>query len=281
MTHIAEVSLLLLIFLSPLPVFTGYATSDSPENVLQMASDEPLSIILMIGDGMGYEHVELARLVEAGVNGTLGMQRFDWNSSALTYSMDSAITDSAAAGTAMSTGNKTNNQYIAVDATGHTLDTILEYAQTLDKSTGIVSTATVYHATPASFMTHVLDRNNYSEITRQIVEEAEVDVILGGGIAGFTSEHITTMETNGYSIVNSRTELAGITSGKTLGLFNVGYMRYEQIRPIETEPSILEMTNKAIELLSQDPDGFFLMVEGGRIDHAAHDWDTVNTASRI
>ena len=278
-TRFIQVSLILLIFFSPLLTITGNTKSEVPPQVVQIAAEEPLNVILMIGDGMGYEHVELARLVEVGVNGSLTMQNLTWNSTALTHSADNAITDSAAAATALSTGNKTNNGYIGVNPSGLTLETILEYAQTLNKSTGIVTTATLYHATPASFMTHLNDRNQYGEITRQIVEETIVDVLLGGGNTEFSvGSYKTTMQSNGYSIVYNRTTLAAHTSGKILGLFANGYMNYEQDRNIAIEPSILEMTNKSLELLSQDPDGFFLMVEGGRIDHAAHAGDKVNTA---
>lgn len=276
--RLSQLSLFLLILLSPSIVFTAPATNHAPQKDVQLATDEPLSVILMIGDGMGYEHVELARLVEAGMSGSLEMQHLSWNSTALTYSADSAITDSAAAGTALATGYKTNNGYVATNPSGQPLETILEYAQTLNKSTGVVTTTTVYHATPACFMTHVSDRGMYTEIMRQIVEESEVDVILGGGTAEYTTDFNTTMYNNGYTVVYDRDQLIDINSGKVLGLFTGSYMNYEQDRNIADEPSILEMTNKSLELLSQDPDGFFLMVEGGRIDHAGHANNQVNDA---
>lgn len=242
------------------------------------AADEPLSIILMIGDGMGYEHVELARLVEVGEFGSLNMQESDWNASVTTHSANAAVTDSAASGTAIATGTKTNNGYIALSPSLVPLETILEYAQTQNKSTGVVSTCRIVDATPASFMTHTDSRYNFDEIARQIVEEANVDVLLGGGLDYFNSSQISTMITNGYSVVYNRTELASITSGRVFGLFNGYHMDYEYDRDYSLQPSIAEMTNKSIELLSQDFDGFFLMVEGGRIDLAAHDDDKVRNA---
>lgn len=273
-----QVSLLLLVFLSPILVSMGSMTSETPPNVAQIAADEPLSIILMIGDGMGYEHVELARLVEVGEFGSLYMQDSDWNTSVVTHSADAAVTDSAAGGTAISTGNKTDNGKVAVDPSNIPLETILEIAQTLNKSTGVVSTCRIVDATPASFMTHTGSRYNYDEIARQIVEEADVDVLLGGGSDYFSSSQISTMITNGYSMVYNRTELASITSGRVFGLFNGYHMDFEYDRGYSLQPSIAEMTNKSIELLSQDTDGFFLMVEGGRIDLAAHDDDQVRNA---
>lgn len=239
------------------------------------AAGEPLSIILMIGDGMGFDHVELARLVEVGVSGSLNMQDSDWNASVTTYSADAAVTDSAAAGTAIATGVKTNSGYVGLSPEDVPLETILEYAQTQNKSTGVVSTCRIIDATPASFMVHTDSRYNYSEIARQIVEEADVDVLLGGGLDYFDGAQISTMITNGYSVVYNRTEMASVTSGRIFGLFNGIHMDYEYDRNYSVQPSIAEMTNKSIELLSQDADGFFLMVEGGRIDLAAHYEDQV------
>ncbi|MFW9770218.1 MAG: alkaline phosphatase, partial [Candidatus Thorarchaeota archaeon] len=158
------------------------------------------------------------------------------------------------------------------------LETILEYAQTLNKATGIIATSRLTHATPACFMTHVDDRNNEVEIARQIVEVANVDVILGGGMSYFSGAQLTTMESKGYSIVYNRTELAAMTTGRIFGLFSQDHMDYEYDRDYSEQPSIAEMTNKSLEILSQDTDGFFLMVEGSKIDHAAHAWDKTRTA---
>jgi alkaline phosphatase len=242
------------------------------------AADEPLSIILMIGDGMGFDHVELAQLVEVGELGSLNMQDSDWNATMTTRNADNAITDSAAAATAMATGVKTTNGRVAEDPSATPLETILEYAQTQNKSTGVVSTCRIVDATPASFMVHTDSRYNYAEMAQQIVEEAGVDVLLGGGLDYFDSGQLSTMVSNGYSVVYNMTDLAAVTSGKVFGLFNGYHMDYEYDRDYAVQPSIAEMTNKSLELLSQDSDGFFLMVEGGRIDLAAHDEDQVRNA---
>ena len=267
--------LLIISFLSipSLPVMNLQVT----DNAI-LAAEEPLRIILMIGDGMGYQHVELARLVEVGEYGSLMMQNSDWNASMTTYAADAAITDSAASGTAIATGNKTNLGYVGKNPSYIDLENIVEFAQSLNKSTGIVSTCRIVDATPACFMTHVNDRHDFNEIARQIVEESNVDVLLGGGSDYFSGSQISTMVSNGYTMVYNRTALAAITSGKVFGLFDTVHMDYEYDRNYAVQPSIAEMTNKSIELLSQDPDGFFLMVEGGRIDLAAHAEDKVRNA---
>jgi alkaline phosphatase len=272
------VFIFLLIFLSPILGFSVNVTSETPQDVAQVAAEEPLSIIFMIGDGMGYEHVELARLVEVGADGSLYMQQSTWNSSVTTHSADAAITDSAAAGTALATGNKTNNGMLGMLPNGTQLENIVEFAQTLNKSTGIVSTCRIVDATPAAYSTHVVSRNNRDTIAQQLVDNAGMDVLLSGGTDYFSSAQISTMVSNGYSVVYNLAEMNNVTSGKIFGLFAENYMNYEQYRNPTTEPSIAEMTNKSLELLSQDPDGFFLMVEGGKIDLAAHDENKVNNA---
>ncbi|MFW9893209.1 MAG: alkaline phosphatase [Candidatus Thorarchaeota archaeon] len=269
-----SVFLILTFFLLPM---SSIATPVSIDSVT-ISAEEPLNVILMIGDGMGFEHVELARLVEEGQAGSLVMQQLNWNASVTTHPANVAVTDSAAAGTAIATGTKTINGYVALNPTLQPLETILEFAQTLNKSTGVVSTCRIVDATPASFMTHVDDRNDQDEIARQIIEVAEVDVLLGGGLDYFSSGQLSTMESKGFTIVYNRTSMLNVTSGRIFGLFADIHMDYEFDRNYNTTPSIAEMTNKSIELLSQDTDGFFLMVEAGRIDLAAHGNDKVRTA---
>ena len=232
----------------------------------------------MIGDGMGFEHVNISRLVEKRLNGHLTLEQLEFNCSVMTYSANAEVTDSAASATAIATGFKTNNGMLAMDPSEESLTTILEIADSKGKSTGLVTTTFIQHATPAAFMTHVESRNSYSEISRQIVEEVDVDVLLGGGTSYFSSSQLDAMVTNGYEIVENRTALLDANSGKLLGLFSGGYMDYERDRDFELTPSLAEMTNKSIDILSQNPDGFFLMVEGGRIDHAGHDNNKVNVA---
>ncbi len=229
------------------------------------------SIILMIGDGMGFNHVKLARYIEVGKDQRLTMENLQLNFSVMTHNVQQLVTDSAAAATAMATGYKTINGKIAILPNGISLPTILELAQEMDKATGLVTTTSILHATPASFMTHVDSRNDYNEITRQIVEEVEVDILLGGGKKYFSSVHLETMENKGYSIVENKSALLAHTSRKLLGLFADSHMDYEITRNYELTPSLADMTQKAITILDQNPNGFFLMVEGGRIDHGSHD----------
>jgi alkaline phosphatase len=237
-----------------------------------------LSIILMVGDGMGLQQVKLGRWVEVGPDGNLTIDTLPYNWSVTTHSADAAITDSAAAATAFATGFKTNNGMVGQSPDGTNLDTILEIAESLGKSTGLVSTTSYSHATPASFYANVASRNNYGTITQQLVDAHDIEVILSGGFAGFTAGQLTTMQSNGYALVQNRTELEAVSAGKILGLFDVGYYPDEPARDLNIVPSLAEMTNKSLEILSQDPDGFFIMVEGGQIDWSSHDNEKVGTA---
>jgi alkaline phosphatase len=225
----------------------------------------------MIGDGMGFEQVRMGRYVEVGKNGYLNMESSSINHSVMTHNINLGITDSAASATALATGVKTFNGRISIDSDGESVETILETALEMGKATGVISTTTIYHATPACFMSHVSSRGNYQEIVRQIVENKDVDILMGGGLEEFSTQQITEMSTAGYSYVTNKTALSAVSSGRLLGLFSQSHMPYETDRNLTETPSIAEMTSKSIEILQQNSSGFFLMVEGGRIDHASHD----------
>lgn len=241
-------------------------------------SAEPVkNIILFIGDGMGYEHVKLAQWVEMGIDGVIEAQNLTVTANVTTYSADNIVTDSAAAATAIASGTKTNNGYVGLDPDLNPLENIVDIAKSFGKSTGLISTVGVTHATPASFYAHVENRYDYDIIESQVIDSG-VDVLMGGGSSYFTSGQITTIESNGYSVLYNRNELVADSSNKIFGLFAPGYMDLEIDRDYLQTPSIADMTSKAIDALDNDPDGFFLMIEAGQIDLESHDWALTNTA---
>lgn len=249
--------------------------SEQVQSLSISGEGEVRNVILLIGDGMGLGQLTAAEIVNG--NDSLAILSLPYMSMVTTYSASNYVTDSAASATALATGYKTNNLAISMSPEGENLITVVEVAETLGMSTGVVTNTRVTHATPACFMAHISNRDMEYEIAGQILE-TEVDVILGGGSSYFTS--LNTIGA-GYTIVETSEELMNLESGKILGLFTTSYMSYESERDPDIEPSLAEMTEKSIELLSSDPDGFFLMIEGGLIDHASHNNDFEGTMSEV
>lgn len=274
-----------------------YKEKDAQRRLVKKATDaERLpakAIILFIGDGMGKAHRTAARWSAAGQSGTLAMDRMPTAGWSRTASANSFITDSAAGGTAIATGVKTNNRMIAQDPDGNPLTTILERAQAKDMAVGLITTVQLADATPATFAAHVPDRSMMTEIAKQMVLTTKVDVLLGGG----EDEFLPTTATGCYPQPGERTDgrnliteaiaagytyvcdaaafatVAPTSTTRLLGLFA------DEAMPRPFSPSLAEMTQKAIDILAQDPDGFFLMVEGGQIDWASHANDAANAIS--
>lgn len=157
-----------------LAFFVGAAVFGS-FNAARAGDGDVKNVILLIGDGMGYAHVTAARLAQAK---KLNMDVIKTTGVMTTDSANSVVTDSAAAGTAMATGYKTNNGMISVTPDGKILKTILEAAREEGKATGLVSTTRITHATPAVFAAHVLDRDDEITIAGQMLK-TNVDVLLG------------------------------------------------------------------------------------------------------
>jgi alkaline phosphatase len=247
----------------------------------------PKNVILMIGDGMGLATVTLARLSLAPPATSLNMDSMKYTGFAQTHAANATVTDSAAAGTALATGYKTNNGMISTLPDGTVVQTILEAAFRKNKSTGLVTNVTITHATPAVFGSHVDARADEGAIAPQYLDR-KIDVLMGGGKQFFipksmegskrTDERdlLAEAKTAGYSVVDTPEAMTGVTTGKLLGLFQMGALSADG--PV---PPLADMTGKAIELLSQDKDGFFLMIEGGQIDWQAHNNDQAGTVRHM
>src|SRR6056297_3660858 len=241
------------------------------------AQAEVKNVILMVGDGLGIGQIDMTRYMAGGKDHKLELMKLP-NIGLMMTSSTEGVTDSAAAGTAIATGRKTKNGMVGMSPNGAELDSILDYAETLNKSTGIISTNKVTDATPAAFSVSAKSRDNEGAIAKAILNNG-VEVVLGGGADEFTAETagedvVKMAQEMGYEHVTNQTELvnAKASNNKLLGLFNPSYMNYKLDRDNvnSNEPSLKEMTKKAIQVLSRDEDGFFLMSEGARIDHAAH-----------
>ncbi len=231
------------------------------------------NVILFIGDGMGPEQIRAAGMYAYGRGGTLVFESFPYQTKMTTHSANRKITDSAAASTAMATGVKVDNGVISIDFSreNQELGTILEDCTELCKSTGLVTTVPITHATPAGFASHEKSRKNMAEIAQDYLSQTRPFVLFGGGENGMSTEAALKA---GYEIVRNVAELTSMDAGY---LRRVSGQFAKEI-PYETDglgtmPHLSQMTEKAIQLLNNDPDGFFLMVEGGKIDWACHDND--------
>ncbi|MYA66690.1 MAG: alkaline phosphatase [Gammaproteobacteria bacterium] len=291
------------------------------------------NVILFVGDGMGVSTVTAARILEGQLRGETGeenelfFETFPNLALAKTYNTDAQVPDSAGTMTAMVTGVKTRAGLISVsDAAlrgdcasqqGAELLTFLEIAEMRGLATGVVSTARLTHATPASNYAHIMERNfesdadaaglsdpgDCADIARQLIEFTEnledsdgLEVALGGGRGAFlpnfegadpedgeagnrldgrdlTGEWVERHDDAAY--VWNAEQFAAVDSSEVshlLGLFELSHMEYELDRENDAggEPSLSEMTAKAIGILSKNPNGYYLNVEAGRIDHAHH-----------
>jgi len=222
-----------------------------------------------------------------------------------TYMANSVITGSAAAATAFATGYKTTVRFLGVapdpnktdkgNLTGfddpinnpyQPLATVLEGARLAGKSTGLVSTSRITHATPAAYACHIEDRGCDDEIMEHMVYQ-NIDVVFGGGKrhllpAGLDGgvrvdgdNLLQVLKDRGYQWAEDTDQLNALGNGPAWGLFDDSHMDPDMDRDPETQPSLAEMTAKAIELLSQNEDGFFLMVEGSQVDWAGHANDVI------
>ncbi|WP_371859936.1 alkaline phosphatase [Paenibacillus illinoisensis] len=251
------------------------------------------NIIFLIGDGMGTAYTSAYRYMKDDPS-TKIMEKtvFDHYlvGAQMTYPDDDTqnVTDSASAATAMSAGVKTYNAAIAVDNDHTEVKTVLEQAKENGKSTGLVATSEITHATPAAFGAHDISRKNMDAIADDYYDELingehKVDVLLGGGKTNFVREDrdlTNEFEKASYSYVTDRSALLKDTNKQILGLFADGGMDKLIDRTSET-PSLAEMTNTAIDRLSSNENGFFLMVEGSQIDWAGHDNDIVGAMSEM
>ena len=272
------------------------------------------NVIVFIGDGMGISTITATRIYagqkmgESGEEHVLPFETFDNVALVKTYNVDTQTPDSAGTATAIHSGVKTNIGMLGIgpearlgdcqSGRGHELPLMGEDAKAHGLALGIVSTARITHATPASVYARSVSRDwesdneipsdQRSDFCRDIAGQlvaADFDVALGGGRAGFYGEAkggrrgqadadlpSAWAARTGGTVVETAAQLQAAPRGRpVLGLFSPSHMTYMLDRTAETtEPTLTQMTAAAIERLSADPDGYYLMVEGGRIDHGHH-----------
>jgi alkaline phosphatase len=220
---------------------------------------------------------------------------------------DALVTDSACSASQLASGISSGSEMIGLDNLGNPVMTVLEQAKRQGKATGLVSDTRITHATPAAFAAHQRHRSLENEIALEMLASRNVDVMLSGGLRHWIPRTVNTdvqvrqafserinehgiklyskreddqdllaiAEQQGYQLVFNRAQLQRANSGKLLGLFAGSAMQdaIDYHRVGGNQPSLAQMTRKALTLLADDPNGFFLMVEGGQIDWAGHNND--------
>lgn len=263
------------------------------KNVIMMVMDGTSSTATTLARWYKGEPLALDKIVTGGVR---------------TYSAESAITDSAPAGTAMATGHKSNSSYVGVlpsvvNSPGaepisekdhfRPLANVLEGAKQTGRATGIIATSEIQHATPASYSAHHLNRNNFEVLGEQQVYQ-NIDVALGGGKESLqpgtkeksrkdNEDLVNVIKDKKYDFVETKDELLRSKSKKIWGAFSQRDLAYDMDRSTThpEQPTLAEMTKKSIQTLSKDKDGFFLFVEGSKPDWAAHQNDPIGIISDV
>ena len=263
----------------------------APRQVLAASQQEGeiRNIIILIPDGLSVSGTTLARWLRSydPATGTVdptvrlakdellsGMVRTFWVDHLGTVG---GMIDSAPAATAFAAGIHTENAHLSVTSGDLTpVATVLEAANAIGKSTGLVATSNVQHATPAAFSSHTYRRALFEIIGEQQAYN-HIDVMFGGGYQFLQAENredgediLGSLQERGYQLIHTRDEMLAATEKPIWGLFAPDAMAYDWDKVETGEPSLAEMTEVAIDLLSQNEEGFFLMVEGSKIDWAGH-----------
>ncbi|MBN1462217.1 MAG: alkaline phosphatase [Paludibacteraceae bacterium] len=225
------------------------------------------NVVFMIGDGMGLSHIYAAMTKN---NGKLNIERCTYSGFSKTYSANNYTTDSGAGGTALACGVKTNNGMIGLSADSLPQKSILEVAHQQGLSTGVVVACNVTHATPASYLAHRVHRSMTSAIAQDIVNSG-VDVLIGGGKKDFESIHNGSSLTRqcvekGYQMLYTINDVLAVDTGKIVALLADNHPP----KAAERQDLLYNGTKKALELLSKNDKGFFLLVEASQIDWASH-----------
>jgi len=288
-------------------VFAAVLIAISCNNLLAQTDEKPRNLILMIGDGMGFAQVKSYRyfandpatseiellpfdayLVGAVATETIAAPPGEDTCPDSCDPDPYAVVESASSASAYATGMNTQHSHLGMAADGQIQQNISEKARQAGKSIGIVATSEITHATPAAFAAHINNRRESASIADlhfdlQWEDKPIVSVFLGGGESHLKREDrdlTAEFAASGYTLVSNRDELLQAEGPRVLGLFAKEGMPRNWDRDT-TDPSLADMTGKALNILSKNPQGFLLVVEGSQIDWAAHDNDVVGVISEM
>lgn len=248
---------------------------DLSPSFIQDETKKVKNIILILGDGMGYNQVEVTKmLLEEGKS--LDLDLLTDKGEIITSCLDNYVTDSAAAATAYATGVKTIYERAGRDKDGNDLKTILDYAHEAGKKTGVVTDKILKDGTPLAFTAHMDNRYLYPYTIAPQQITSNVDIMMGSGKEYFQDLE-EEMEANGYGFAYTKEELMNLESEKIIGAFSNKTMMMEA----QIYPTLTEMAYKALNVLSKNEEGFFLLIESGQIDNFCDDGDIEGMARKV
>ncbi|OEG74168.1 alkaline phosphatase [Shewanella colwelliana] len=257
----------------------SYANIGSPTD----APSRPKNIVIMVGDGMGPSYTAAYRYYQDNpstqeVEQTVFDRLLVGSASTYPAAVSGYVTDSAAAATALATGVKSYNGAISVDVDKRTIPTLMELAKKRGMSTGVAVTAQINHATPAAFLSHNESRRHYDALAQSYLD-TDADVLLGGGQKYFPETLLAKFTDKGYQYLSDFSQLAAVEQPKVIGLFAQVQLPWAIDEPDAQRLST--MTQKALTLLSQNEQGFVLLVEGSLIDWAGHNNDIATAMAEM
>ncbi len=253
--------LIILVFV----LVTIFSVSGCGTITLKNVEGKAKNVILMIGDGMGPQQIRAGELYR---DEELTMQGFPYKTTVETYSRTAAVTDSAAAATAMATGTRTVNGYIGRDILLSDLETIIDVASSEGKRTGVITTDNLYGATPMGFSAHSNSRNNREELLQSAATTSNVNLFASYTLDASYEKYFTDA---GYQVPGSIEGISEQTADKVIGSYNI--TGTAKSMSAGAEIAFDKLVTEALEYLSKDEDGFFLMAEGAHIDHGGHNND--------
>lgn len=237
------------------------------EKIVPPTGTKVKNVILMIGDGMSLMHVYSAWTANRG---KLYLENCEVTGLSKTYCANKLVTDSGAGGTAMAIGQKTNYHSVGVDVNGNPQPSLIKLAKQKGMSAGVAVTCRLWDATPADFCCHNTDRDNEDEIIADYVN-CEADYVVGGGAKKFENRKdgrniFKELEQKGYQVARSWEECKNLKSGKIFAVTDL----VDTPLPAERGDRLAQSSLKGIELLNQNPNGFFMMIEGSQLDDYGH-----------
>lgn len=236
--------------------------------IVSPTGDTPKNVILMIGDGMSLAHIATAW---AANHGKLFIENAPVTGLSKTWCLDKLITDSGAGGTALASGKKTNYHCVGVDADGNPAKSLIEYARDNGLGSGIAVTCRLWDATPGDFCCHIYDRDNEDAVMADYVN-CKADVVVGPGWSKMIGRKdgrnlFNELEAKGYQMLRSLDELSTVESGKVFCVTD----SFDTPVPAERGDYLAKASLKAMDILhNNNPNGFFMMIEGSQLDDYGH-----------